>query len=237
VSEHQPVALITGTSRGLGHATAIKMMAHGYAVVGVSRTPTDIDDEHFTQLELDIAEDGVCEHVVREVIRRSGRIDVLINNAAALVYGNCWELEPRQLSRQLRINLTAPFLLSREVVRRWLPSRHPGVIVNVCSVESEVAWKEPPQAGYAITKGGLVGLTRAMAHDLAPVGIRINGVAPGIIRTEMTPASGSVPPESIPIGRPADPTEIAEVIAFVASPAASYMTGEIVYADGGYRLP
>lgn len=107
--------------------------------------------------------------------------------------------------------------------------------MNICSIESEVAWVDPPQASYAVSKGGLVGLTRALALDLASYGIRVNGVAPGAIGTEMGPKAPEAS-SAIPVGRLGRPQEVASAVAFVASEEASYMTGEILYIDGGYRL-
>jgi glucose 1-dehydrogenase len=233
-----PVALVTGTSRGLGEAIARRLLADGYRVVGVSRGGSPaLACDGFTDVRADLGDAGACEALVGDVLAASGRVDVLVNNAGTTAYAPCWELDPAGLDVLLQVNLTAPFLLSREALRHWVDTGRAGTIVNICSIESEVAWDDPPQAAYAATKGGLVGLTRALAYDFAPHGIRVNGVAPGVIRTSMSPL-GSDLAGRIPLqGRLAEPAEIAGVVAFLCTPDASYMTGEIVYADGGYRLP
>jgi len=241
VAEHidgRPVALVTGTSRGLGEAIARRLLADGHHVVGVSRSGSpQLTGPAFTDVRADLADPTAVERLIGDVLGATGRLDVLVNNAGGNAYAPCWELAPEQFTELLRVNLTAPFLLSREALRHWIGTGSPGTIVNICSIESEVAWDDPPQAGYATTKGGLVGLTRALAYDFAPHGIRVNGVAPGVIRTSMSPLDTDLAPR-IPLqGRLAEPPEIAAVVAFLCTPEASYMTGEIVYVDGGYRLP
>ncbi len=233
----RPVAVVTGTSRGLGVAIAEDLLDAGYEVVGVSRSSAPIRHEHFVHSPADISDRSTAERVVERVVDRFGRIDLLVNNAAAMVYAACWAMSEDDLQRLLDTNLTAPFTMSREVVRHWLATHTEGSVINICSIESEVAWLNPPQAGYATTKGGLVGLTRSMAYELAPFGIRVNGIAPGVIDTGMAaPATGAPMPE-IPLGRRARPQEIAKYVTFVGGPESTYTTGEIVYVDGGFRLP
>ncbi len=132
------------------------------------------------------------------------------------------------------LNLTAPFLLAQAVARHWVKESTRGTILNVCSVESQVGWADPPHAVYAATKGGLLGLTRALALELAPHGIRVVAIGPGPTATAMTPDT----PEhatAIPLGgRPGTLAEIGDAAAFLLSDAARYITGEIVYVDGGY---
>lgn len=238
MAEPAPVALVTGTSRGLGEAIAQRLLADGNRVVGVSRGGSPrLAGEGFTDVRADLGEPAACQRLVGEVVAAAGRLDVLVNNAGTSAYAPCWELDAEQLDALLRVNLTAPFLLSREALRHWVDTATTGTIVNICSIESEVAWDDPPQAAYATTKGGLVGLTRALAYDFAPHGIRVNGVAPGVVRTSMSPLEADLAAR-IPLqGRLAEPAEIAGVVAFLCTPDASYVTGEIVYADGGYRLP
>lgn len=238
MDEPRRVALVTGTSRGLGAAVARRLLAGGDLVIGVSRSGSpDLRSDSFVDVHADLGDPARCGAVVEEALAVHERIDVLVNNAAASVYAPCWELSPGQLDELLRVNLTAPFLLSRDLLRHWVRTGTVGTIVNICSIESEVAWDVPPQAGYAVTKGGMVGLTRALAYDHGHLGIRVNGVAPGIMRTALSPLDHDLGPRVPLQGRLAEPDEIAAVVAFVASAEASYMTGEIVYADGGYRLP
>lgn len=233
----RPVALVTGTSRGLGTAIALELIACGYRVAGVSRTSNSIDHEDFTWISADVSDPASACDVVRHVIDRCDHLDLLVNNAAEMVYANCWELKESDLQRLLDTNLTAPFVLSREAAAHWQRQGRAGSIINICSIESEVAWLDPPQAGYATTKGGLAGLTRAMAYELAPLGIRVNGIAPGVIDTDMAPQDPTASLPEIPLGRLARPEEVAKYVSFVGGPVSSYTTGEIIYVDGGFRLP
>ena len=159
-----------------------------------------------------------------------------MNNAGVLVEGACWEQTDAELDAMVDLNVTAPFRLSQRFAAHWVEQGARAVIVNVCSIESQVAWADPPQAAYAATKGGLLGLTRALALELAPHGIRVVAVGPGAIATAMTPdtpeVTGAIPLEH----RLGTPEEIGELAAFLISDAARYVTGEIVYADGGYLL-
>lgn len=232
------VAIVTGTSRGLGVAMARRLLKDGFRVVGVSRRGSpELAGADFVDVRADLANAAAANEVVSRVLATEKRIDVLVNNAAAIQYGDCWTLEPADLQRLIAVNLTAPFILSQAAIRHWTETSQGGVIISICSVESEVAWKEPPQAGYAITKGGLLGLTRALAFDLAKHSIRVNGVAPGMMRTELTPRGGDELAANIPLQRLGRPEEVAGVVSFLCGNDASYMTGEVVYVDGGYRLP
>lgn len=230
-------ALVTGTSRGIGTAIARRLLDDGMAVVGASRGPSPLSHPNYSHLRVDLADPEQCDDLVRAALEITGTLDVLVNNAASIAYGRCWEVDDDTLDALLAVNLTAPFILSRAAARHWTARGRPGVIVNICSIESDVAIGTPPQAAYAVTKGGLVGLTRSLATDLAAQQIRVNGVAPGVIATELTPSSDGVGPPMAPLGRMGNPAEIAAAVAFVASDDATYMTGEIVYVDGGYRLP
>lgn len=232
-----PVALVTGTSRGLGAAIAMELISCGYHVVGVSRSPNSIDHERFTSVTADISDTRQASEVVRQVIDTFDRLDLLVNNAAEMVYAACWEMDESDLQRLLDTNMTAPFVLGREAAAYWRGCGTAGSVINICSIESEVAWLDPPQAGYATTKGGLAGLTRAMAYELAPLGIRVNGIAPGVIDTDMSPRDAVTSMPEIPLGRLARPEEIAKYVSFVGGIESSYTTGEIVYVDGGFRLP
>ncbi|MBD3924271.1 SDR family oxidoreductase [Nocardioides cavernae] len=229
-------AVVTGVSRGLGLAIAARFLDDGYAVVGISRGASPLAGrDGFSALRADLSDHDVCATVIDSVRSDHGPIDVLVNNAATMVYTSVADITADQLQTIVDLNLTTPFILSRDVVRNWLAEGATGNIVNISSVESDVAWPNPLQAAYATTKGGLVGLTRAMALELAGSGIRVNAVAPGALATEMSSPDPNVL-DLIPQGRLGTPEEIAASVAHVAGPDASYMTGEVLYIDGGYRL-
>ena len=128
--------------------------------------------------------------------------------------------------------MTAPFRLSQAFARRWIELGQEAAIVNVGSIESEVAIER--QAGYAATKGGMLGLTRAMALELAPYGIRVNALGPGVIETEMSDTMLETVRPRIPLGRLGTSSEIGDVAGFLLSDLARYVTGAMLFADGGY---
>lgn len=229
--------LVTGTSRGIGHGIASRLLREGRTVVGMSRHVADIFHDDYYDVQVDLSSAEELGSAFDVVIMAHGGIAGLVNNAGAITYGNCWELSGVEFDRLLDLNLTAPFLLTQLAIRHWIEVGSEGVIVNICSIESDVAIKTPPQAGYAITKGGLVGLTRATALEFADQGIRINGLAPGVIATDLSPIDDLRLMHRIPMGRAGTVDEVAGVASFLLSSDASYMTGEIIYMDGGYRVP
>ncbi len=225
----QPVAILTGASRGIGLGIARQLTTAGVRVFGVARTPGEA-----VHLQCDLCAPGATERVVVAALETHGRVDALIDNAGLLLEGACWEQPDEDVDAMVALNLTTPFLLAQAVARHWVSDAAPGTIVNVCSVESQVGWASPPHAVYAATKGGLLGLTRALALELAPHRIRVVAIGPGPTATAMTPELPELA-TAIPLGgRPATLEEIGDVVAFLISPAARYMTGEIVYVDGGY---
>jgi NAD(P)-dependent dehydrogenase (short-subunit alcohol dehydrogenase family) len=227
-----PAAIVTGASRGIGQGIARRLTAAGWHVFGVSRTPGDA-----VGLQCDLTDPDAPAQVLAAALAAYGRVDALVNNAGVLLEGNCWEQPDADVDAMLALNLTAPFLLSGAVAGHWVKEAQAGTIVNVCSIESQVGWAAPPQAAYAASKGGLLGLTRAQALELAPHGIRVVAVGPGAIATAMTPDTPESMAQTIPLGgRPGTPDDVGDVVTFLVSDSARYLTGEIVYVDGGYLL-
>jgi 2-dehydro-3-deoxy-D-gluconate 5-dehydrogenase len=224
-----PVAIVTGASRGIGLGIARRLTAAGSRVFGVARSPGEA-----VHMQCDLTEAGVAQRVLAAALDAHGRVDTLVNNAGLLLEDDCWAQSDADVEAMVALNLTAPFLLAQAVARHWVKDAVSGTIVNACSVESQVGWARPPHAVYAATKGGLLGLTRALALELAPHGIRVVAIGPGPTATAMTPEMPELA-TAIPLGgRPATLDEIGDVVAFLVSDAARYMTGEIVYVDGGY---
>ena len=228
------VVVVTGASRGIGRGIAERLPAAGASVTGASRKRAE--GVAWAQVECDLTAPDAPELVLAAALETCGRVDALVNNAGVLIEGNCWELGDGAVDAMVELNLTVPFRLSQAVAGHWVGRGEAGTIVNVCSIESQVAWADPPQAAYAATKGGLLGLTRALALELAPHSIRVVAVGPGAIATAMTADSPKLA-QAIPLGgRLGTPQEIGDVVAFLISDAARYVTGEIVYVDGGYLL-
>jgi gluconate 5-dehydrogenase len=232
------VVLVTGTSRGIGEGIASLLLEQGHRVVGVSRAGSrDVLRHHarFADVRHDLSATPQAEQIVDQALSAFGTIDALVNNAGTLVSAGCHEQTDAELDQMLALNVTAPFRLSQLLARRWVAEGSRGVIVNMCSVESQVAWPPPGQSGYAVTKAALLGLTRGLALALGAYEIRVVAIGPGVIETDMSISDDLR--GRIPLGhRYGATTDVAELTAFLLSDAARYITGEIVYVDGGYVI-
>jgi NAD(P)-dependent dehydrogenase (short-subunit alcohol dehydrogenase family) len=237
------VSLVTGAGSGIGAATAAALAARGDVVVCVDvdeaaarRTTAGLDRAE--AVALDVRDEAGWDATVDGVLERHGRLDVAVACAGIQVTEPAHQLALRDFERVLGVNLTGTFLTCRAAGRAMLAAGGGGRLVLVGSVNSSVAL--PGQAAYAASKGGVLLLGRALAVDWAPHGITVNVVGPGVTATAMNAAFLADPAQSepllarIPLQRPATPAEVAAVIAFVASDAASYMTGAYVPVDGGW---
>ncbi len=240
-------ALVTGAASGIGRAVARRLAAEGAEVIGL-----DIDDAGLEETFNAIpgARQIVAEVTGEEAVAAAAEADVLVNAAGILERHDFLEHSLEAWQRTLAVNLIAPQRLARAFARARIetgrsaesshpPERsHPGAIVNVCSIESFVAI--PEHAAYTASKSALLLLTRAFALELAPHGIRVNAVAPGVTETGMNAALRADPERSralterIPQGRFATPEEQAAGVCFLASPEASYITGATLPIDGGW---
>lgn len=237
------VALVTGAGRGIGEAIALAFAREG-ARVGAA----DIDPKTAAAtarrigrkalaLTLDVADSASVRNAFAAIDRAWGRIDIAVNNAAIDPMAPFLELTEEQWDRILGVNLKGAFLVSQAAARRMVKARRGGVIINLSSVNAVVA--RPESVAYVASKGGISQLTKASALALAPYGIRVNAIGPGTVVTGLTRHLLKDPEwrwktlSRTPIGRTAEPREIAEVAVFLASGAASYMTGITIYVDGG----
>ena len=242
------VAVVTGAARGIGRATAERLLAEGAKVV-----VCDIDE---VQLQRTAAEIGTVDTVLargadvavrREVIDlvqaavdHFGSIDIMVNNAGIAPVVEFLDVTEELLSRVLDVNLKGAFYGTQAAGRRMIEQGRGGVIINMSSINSGLA--NPNVAPYAISKGGMNQVTSTAAVAFAAHGIRVVGVGPGTIMTDMVAgafvqsAGNRVILSRTPLGRYGRATEIASVVAFLASDDASYMTGETVYVDGGRRV-
>ncbi len=239
------VALITGAASGMGAATARAFAAAGGQVVIVDKNAVlsqQVASKIGSDLAMigDISNSAFCNQVVENTLSHHGRLDVLINAAGIIVRADAEDTSDEQWQDIMGVNVNGLFFMSRAAIKPMKQQRH-GVIVNFGSI-----WGDVGAAGvvaYCATKGAVHQITKAMALDHAQDGIRINAVCPGEVNTPMLQAARSQPvtpafmkklADTVPIGRLADPPEIASVVLFLASDMASYMTGSLVTVDAGY---
>ena len=240
------VAVVTGGARGIGAATAAALAGAGARVViaDVEReagraTARDLRCEF---VEADVSRAPDVDALMRAAAERLGGLDVLVNNAGIVLARSTLDTSEEEWDRVLAVNLKGAWLCARAAAP-LMARRGGGSIVNVASNAGLVGF--PNAAAYCASKGGLVHLTRAMALDLAPLGIRVNAVCPGHTRTPMAESfvAAQADPEAFladfvgrqhPLGRMAEPEEIARSIRFLASDDASFVTGAVLPTDGGY---
>jgi NAD(P)-dependent dehydrogenase (short-subunit alcohol dehydrogenase family) len=242
------VAIVTGAARGIGRASAERLLAEGAKVV-----ISDIDEEQLnrTAVELgaagrvlvqraDVAKKSDVLQLIEAAVRHFGRLDIMVNNAGIAPVVDFLDVTEELLDRVLAVNLKGAFYGTQAAGRQMISQGQGGVIINMSSINSGLA--NPNVAPYAISKGGMNQVTSTAAVAFAPHGIRVVGVGPGTIMTDMVAGAfvNSAGNHAIlsrtPLGRYGQASEIAAVVAFLASDDASYMTGETVYVDGGRRV-
>ncbi|MFP4538649.1 MAG: SDR family NAD(P)-dependent oxidoreductase [Dichotomicrobium sp.] len=246
------VAIISGAARGIGRACASRL-AHAGAKIVVADISESLGEEvadglrgggHDAKFILcNVAERLDVRNLIAETLNAYGRIDILVNNAAVMDSAPFLELREDELDRVFAVNVKGAFLLgqaaARQMVAQVKAGDPPGSIINMSSVNDSFAL--PDHVAYTMSKGAMSQLSKAMSLALAPYGIRVNAVAPGSIATEMlknTAADADTANKLLsrtPLGRFGNPEEIARIVQFLASDAASYITGETIYADGGRR--
>lgn len=235
------VALVTGGGSGVGRATVQLLLERGARVAVIDRDPAGLGtlpDAVLTSAA-DILDRPAVTALVEDIEQRWGKVDLLVNNAGAEHTGSALDTNPDDWNRVIGVNLTGTLTMSQAVLPGMCHRGH-GAIVNVSSISGLLGW--PLSAAYCAAKGGVIQLTRQMAVDYGPQGVRVNAVAPGTTLTpmierlfaEMAPEARDEISERHPIGRFAQPHEIARAILFLGSDAASFITGTVLPVDGGY---
>lgn len=242
------VGIVTGAARGIGRATAERLIEEGAKILicdideaQLTRTAAELGgkDRVIAQL-VDVVNKRHLEQLVEKAVEHFGRLDIMVNNAGIAPVVDFLDVTEEMLSRVLDVNLKGAFYGTQAAGRQMIKQGGGGVIINMSSINSGLA--NPNVAPYAISKGGMNQVTSTAAVAFAPHGIRVVGVGPGTIMTDMVAGAfmNSAGNHAIlsrtPLGRYGQASEIAAVVAFLASDDASYITGETVYVDGGRRV-
>jgi glucose 1-dehydrogenase len=261
-SNKERIAVVTGSSKGIGKAIAMEFAKAGYSVVINARNEEELkqaaedisksvkDGGKVVSIPGDISQEHVCISLIEGTVKQFGRIDVLVNNAG--IGGESkkiHELTEKDWDEVIDVNLKGAFLCTREAIKKMMKTGGNGQgkvnnnkysIINISSVHEQTP--HPQSAQYAASKGGMEMLTKTIALELADKGIRVNGIAPGSIATDMNKEllenkeEKEKKEQQIPVHRIGKPEEIAKVALFLASDDASYVAGTTIYADGGLTL-
>jgi glucose 1-dehydrogenase len=251
------VALVTGSSQGIGQAIAVRLASEGANVVinyrshpeGAEETLAKVQaaggkcymakypsDRGYT-LKADLSNVNDLRQLVADSIEHFGKLDILVNNAGIEKHAPFWEVTEAAYDAVLNVNLKGVFFATQAMVQHLMQTKRSGKIINISSVHEELPF--PNFAAYCASKGGIKMLTRNLAVELAPLGITINNVAPGAIETPINtkllndPAKLGALVQNIPLGRLGQPSDVASLVAFLASADADYITGSTLFVDGG----
>lgn len=241
------VAVVTGASRGIGRAIAIKLASQGAVVIINYNGSKDKAEEVRSIIEenggkafvaqCNVSDFAACETFFKEVIKEHGRIDILVNNAGITKDGLLMKMSEEEYDAVINTNLKGTFNCTRFVARQMLKQRS-GRIINMSSVSGVLG--NAGQVNYAASKAGVIGLTKAAARELASRGVTVNAIAPGFIESDMTDVLSDAVKEAsvaqIPMGRFGKVEDIAETAAFLASEQAGYITGQVLHVDGGMAM-
>jgi 3-oxoacyl-[acyl-carrier protein] reductase len=239
------VSLVTGGSRGIGRAICLALSQPGDVVAFNHFDKDDLAAEETLKLlqakgvtalykKFDVADPDQVNAYFDHVVETYGSLDVLVNNAGITMDALLVRMSLEQFERVIKVNLIGTFVCLQAAAKIMMKQKG-GCIVNLASVVGQTG--NVGQANYSASKAGVMGITRTAAKELAPRGVRVNAVAPGFIDTDMTRAvpekAAAMMKAMIPLGRVGEPEDVADVVAFLCSPAARYMTGQVLHVGGG----
>lgn len=240
-------ALVTGAGRGIGKAIALELAAKGAFVIVNYNGSKDAADQTVAEIkaaggdavayQCSVSDYEACGAMITALIKEYAHIDILVNNAGITRDGLLMKMSEEDFDAVINTNLKGCFNTIRHMSRYFLKQRA-GKIINISSVSGILG--NAGQANYSASKAGVIGLTKAVARELASRGINVNAVAPGFVETDMTDALSDSVKENlksqIPLGKIGHPQDIAKAVAFLASPDADYITGQVLSVDGGMAI-
>lgn len=242
----QKIAIVTGGASGIGLATARKLACHHIHTIIIGRDQQKLDEaiksigKNCEAISFDLNNTAYIPDLIQQIVKKHKRIDILVNNAGINLKKQALEVSTEEFQQIIHINLTSVFVITREVARVMVKNKH-GSIINISSMAAQYGL--PGVVAYSASKSAIEGMTRALATELSPLGIRINCIAPGFILTSMSAAAFNGDPERkkkvlarTPMGKLGDPQDIANAIYFLASDQASFVTGTVIPVDGGNSI-
>jgi 3-oxoacyl-[acyl-carrier protein] reductase len=240
------VALVTGASQGIGHACALQLARHGASIAVAARNRQKLEElvaaitaqgGKAAAFPMDVADEDQVKSAIKSAIAHFGKIDILVNNAGITRDQLVMRMKRADWDAVLNTNLTSAYLCIQNVIPSMLKQRW-GRIINITSIFGRMG--QAGQANYAASKAGLIGLTMAIAREVASRNITSNAIAPGFIETSMTAALSEefkqAAVKQIPLGRVGTPQDIASAVAFLASDEAAYITGHVLNVNGGMLM-
>ena len=234
------VAIVTGAAQGIGKAIAVVLAQNGADVVvadlnieKAQKTANEVSKSgrRALPIQVDVSSSRQVSDMVNKTLEKFGKIDILVNNAGIIELISIFDITEKQWDRIMSVNLKGTFLCSRAVLDVMAKSRS-GKIINIAS-DAGKNGSSLPAAHYAASKAGIICLTKSLARELAPLGIKVNAVSPGLIETDMTNDIITQRKANIPVGRVGKPEDVAGAVLFLASDDADYITGEILDVNGG----